>query len=144
MSDIISLIYGHKHSSPSPASPHYSERHAPFSPSFPPTAIFHACPSLFSWATNLVANHIHHEIHGLTVKEDNTHLQALTNGRRPDHVNVNLVSWEALGKFSIDALCEKYKTRAPVSWHLTESMAASRKNGIVIIKKRRPHPIVSI
>ena len=142
MSDIISLIYGHKHSSPSPASPHYSERHAPFSPSVAPTEIFHARPSLFSWATNLVANHIHREIHELTVKEGDTHLRASTNGRRPDRVN--LVTWEALGKFSIDALCEKYKTRAPVSWHLTESMAASRKNGIVIIKKRRPHPIVSI
>lgn len=142
MSDIISLIYGRKRSSPSPASPHYSERRVPFSPSFPPTAISHARPSLFSRATNLVANHIHREIHGLTVKEDNTHLRALMNGRRPDRVN--LVSWEALGKFSIDALCEKYKTRTPVSWHLTESTAASRKNGIVIIKKRRPHPIASI
>ena len=122
MSDIISLIYGHKHSSPSPTSPHYSERHAPFSPSVPPMAILHARPSLFSWATNLVANHIHHEIHGLTVKDDNTHLRASTNGRRPDRVN--LVSCEALGKFSIDALCGEYKTRAPVSWHLTESMAS--------------------
>ena len=33
MSDIILLIYGHKHSAPSMASPIYSERHAPFSPS---------------------------------------------------------------------------------------------------------------
>ena len=36
MSDIISLIYGHKHSAPSPGSLRYSERHAPFSPSVSP------------------------------------------------------------------------------------------------------------
>ena len=48
MSDIIVLIYGHKHSAPSTASPLYSERHAPFSPSVSPWEIFHARPSLFS------------------------------------------------------------------------------------------------
>ena len=48
------------------------------------------------------------------------------------------------GKFSIAGLCEKYKLRAPVSWYFTESMAASRKNGAAITKKRRPHPIVHI
>jgi hypothetical protein len=37
------------------------------------------------------------------------------------------------GKFNTAALCEKYKARAPVSWYLTESMAASRKNGVVIV-----------
>jgi hypothetical protein len=142
MSDIISLIYQHKHSAPSPASPLYSERHAPFSPSVSPGEIFHARPSLFSWATNLVANHVHHEIYVLTAKDDITHLRASTNGRNSDHANV--VTWEALGNFSISALIEKYKASAPVSWHLTESMAASRKNGVVVLKKRRPHPIASI
>jgi hypothetical protein len=142
MSNIISLIYKHKHSAPSPASPLYSERHASFSPSVSPGEIFHARPSLFSWATNLVADRVHHEIHTLTVKDNISHLRASTNGRHPDRVN--LVTWEALGRFSIPVLCEKYKTRAPVSWYLTESMSASRKNGIVILKKRRPHPIVSI
>ncbi|EDR04537.1 uncharacterized protein LACBIDRAFT_330448 [Laccaria bicolor S238N-H82] len=142
MSDIISLIYKHKHSAPSPASPLYSERHALFSPSVSPGEIFHARLSLFSWATNLVADHVHHEIYALTAKDDNTQLRASTNGRCMDRVNV--VTWEALGRFSISALCEKYKARAPVSWYLTESMTASRKNGIVILKKRCPHPIVQV
>ncbi|KAF8952159.1 hypothetical protein BDZ97DRAFT_1768789 [Flammula alnicola] len=129
MSDIIVLIYRHKHSAPSPASPLYSERHAPFSPSVSPVEIFHACPSLFSWATNLVATHVHEEIYQLSrtnIPDSETHLRASTNGRRPDHVK--LVTWQALGKFSISALCEKYRARAPVSWHITESMAASPKN----------------
>ena len=142
MSDIITLIYKHKHSAPSPGSPRYSERHAPYSAAVSPAEILHARPSLFTWATNLVADHASREIYGLTGKDDNVHLQASTNGRRPDRVN--LVTWGALGKFSIASLCEKYKSRVPVSWHLTESMAASRKNGIVVLKKRRPHPIVSV
>ena len=142
MSDIISLIYKHKRSAPSPASPLYSERHAQFSPLISPGEIFHARPSLFWWATNLVSDHVHREIYELTGKDDDIHLRASTNGRHPDHVN--LVTWEALGKFSIASLIEKYKARAPVSWYLTESMAASRKRGIVILKKRCPHLIVSI
>ena len=59
-------------------------------------------------------------------------------------MDVNLVTWEALGKFSIAALVDKYKNHAPVAWHLTECMAASRKNGVVVVKKQRPHPIVRI
>ena len=113
MSDIISLIYKHKHSTPSPASPLYSECHASFSPSVSPGEIFHARPSMFSWATNLVADHVHREIYALPAKDDLTHLRASTNGRRLDRAN--LVTWEALGRFSIATLCEKYKARAPVS-----------------------------
>ena len=141
MSDIIILIYSHKHSAPSSRSTQYHERHAPFSPFVSSAEISHARPALFTWATNLVANHVHREIYELTTKDNDSHLRASTNGRRQD---VNLVTWEAIGKFSIAALCEKYKARAPVSWHLTESMAASRKSSGFVVKKRRPHPIVSI
>ncbi|EDR01138.1 uncharacterized protein LACBIDRAFT_312459 [Laccaria bicolor S238N-H82] len=145
MSDIIVLVYGHKHSAPSPSSPLYSERHALFSPSVSPAEIFHARPSLFSWATNLVATHVHREIDQLSrtnVPGGENHLRASTNGRRPDHFK--LVTWQALGEFNISALCEKYKVRAPVSWYMTEPMAASRKGGVFIVKKRRPHPIVQV
>ena len=140
MSDIISLIYSHKHSAPSPKSTRYHERHAPFSPSVFPAEIHHARPSLFTWATNLIANHIHCEIYKLTVKDVNTHLRASTKGQHSED-SINLVTWEALGKFSIASLCEKYRTHAPVSWYLTESMAGPRKGGVVIVRKRRPHPI---
>jgi len=58
--------------------------------------------------------------------------------------SVNLVTWETLGKFSIAALVEKYKSCAPVAWHLTECMAASCKNGVVVVKKQQSHLIVCI
>lgn len=142
MSEIITLVYKHKHSAPSPDSPHASERHALFSPSVSPADIVYARPSLFTWATNLVANPVHREIYELAAKDDNVHLRASKNGRRP--MDVNLVTWEALGKFSIAALVDKYKNRAPVAWHLTECMAASHKNCVVVVKKQQPHPIIRI
>ena len=58
MSDIIALIYSHKHSAPSSRSTQSHECHAPFSPSVSPSENFHAHPSLFTWATNLVANRL--------------------------------------------------------------------------------------
>ena len=70
------------------------------------------------------------------------HFRASMNGHRPDWFK--LVTWQALGKLSISALCEKYKARTPVSWYMPESMAASHKGGVFIVKKRHPHPIVSI
>ena len=142
MSDVLVLIYEHK--TQRTLTIFVTERHAPFSPSVSPAEIFHARPSIFSWATNLVAAHVHREIAQLSrtnVPGGENHLRASTNGHRPDHFK--LVTWQALGKFSISALCEKYKARTPVSWYITESMAASRKGGVLIVKKRRPHPIVS-
>ena len=69
MSHIILLIYSHKHSAPSSASTQYHERHAPFSPSTSSADIDHARPSLFTWTTNLVSNHVYQEIHKLTAKK---------------------------------------------------------------------------
>ncbi|KDR67763.1 hypothetical protein GALMADRAFT_79366 [Galerina marginata CBS 339.88] len=129
MSDIIVLIYLHKRSAPSWRSTQDHERHAPFSPSVSPAKIAHARPSLFTCATNLVANHVHQDIYKLTSKDNDVRLRASANGRRSEDT-LTLFTWQALGKFSLAALCEKYKTRAPVSWHLTESMTASRKNGV--------------
>ena len=111
-----SLIYGHKHSTPSPYLPLYSKCHAPFSPSVSSAKIFHACPSLFSWATNLIITHVHQEINQLSrtnVPGGKNHLQASMNSCCPDWFK--LVPWQALGKLSISALCKKYKACAPVS-----------------------------
>ena len=143
MSEIIELMYSHKHSAPSSRSTHYHERHTPFSPSVSPSDIQHVCPCLFTWTTNFVGKHVYQEIYKLTLKTEDSHLRASTNAQHPQE-NTNLVTWEALGKLSISGLCKKYRECTPVSWYLTESMAASCKNGGVITNKRRPHPIVSI
>ena len=107
MSDIISLIYKHKHSTPLPASPLYSEHHASFSPSVSPGEIFHARPSLFSWATNLIADHVHHEIYALPAKDDLTHLRASTNGRHLDHA-----CWISISCYLIDTVAQWFRAPA--------------------------------
>jgi hypothetical protein len=74
MSEIIDLIYSHKHSAPSSRSTHYHERHAPFSPSVTPSDIQHARPCLFTWATKLVGKHVYQEIFKLTLKTEDSPL----------------------------------------------------------------------
>lgn len=104
MSDIITLIYTHKHSAPSPGSPCYSERHAPFSAAVSLAKISHAYPLLFTWATNFVADHACREIYGLTGKNDHVHIRASTNGQLERLDCVNLVTWGALGKSRLSSM----------------------------------------
>ena len=103
----------------------------------------YAHPSIFSWPMNLIAKHVHQEINQLSrtnVPGGENHLRASMNGRHLDQFK--LVTWQALGKLSISALCEKYKAHAPVDWYIMKSMAASHKGGVFIVKKQRPHPII--
>jgi hypothetical protein len=137
MSEIVDLIYSHKHSAPSLRSTQYHERHASFSPSISPVAINHAHPSLFTRATtDLVGNHVHQEIHKLTMKDDDTQLRASTNGRA-QRIALDWLLGRLWGNLALLDFVRSTR-RAPVSWYLTESMAASHKNGAVITKRRRP------
>ena len=79
MSEIIELIYSHKHSAPSSRSTHDHEHHTPFSPSISPSDIQHALLCLFTWATNLIREHVYQEIYKLTGKTEDSHLCASTN-----------------------------------------------------------------
>ncbi|EDR08164.1 uncharacterized protein LACBIDRAFT_327155 [Laccaria bicolor S238N-H82] len=63
-------------------------------------------------------------------KDDTTQLES-----------VRLIAWQTLGKFNIAGLFQKYKVCTPVSWYLTESMAALCKNAAVIMKTRKRRPI---
>lgn len=145
MGDIIDLIYHHHQSQPRLHSKHAEERELAFSPISSPSTIKHARPSLSTWAVQLIGNTVYREVGKLTKDdptdpEDRTQLRASTNGRAK---NVRVITWEDLGKFSIATLAEKYKKRAPLVWYLTESMAGTRKNGIIVVRERRPHTTVS-
>jgi hypothetical protein len=52
------------------------------------------------------------------------------------------VSQEDVFQFSMQCSADILQSRAPLSWFLTESMSAMRKNGKIIAKTRRPHPFV--
>jgi hypothetical protein len=65
------------------------------------------------------------------------HLRATTNGRTED---TDLVEWEDI-EFTMDGLGKQYE-EDEFLWYVTECLAASRKNGKVVVKKTRPHSVV--
>jgi hypothetical protein len=56
-------------------------------------------------------------------------------------LRTEVVEWEDM-EFTIDGLSAQYQQEDPFVWYLTESLAASRKKGKVVVKKTRLHPIV--
>ncbi|KAJ7815078.1 hypothetical protein B0H14DRAFT_2375595 [Mycena olivaceomarginata] len=143
MSHLIERLYHHRESRPKRR--HTAERAAAFSPHIPLEDIHFAQPSLSAWATRLVGNRIHDSVGTLARKnrddsESRTHIRASTNGKDP---NARVVSWEDT-HFTIEGLAQKYATNAELVWYLTECMAAPRKKGVVVIRKRRPHPAIQV
>jgi hypothetical protein len=82
------MLWGYQHSVPSSKSIQNHEWHAPLSPSVSAAKINHACPSLFTWATNLVTDRVHYEIDKLTVKDNEVHLCASTNDQHPGNFSI--------------------------------------------------------
>jgi hypothetical protein len=66
MGDIISLIYDHGQSQPSTYSKDFDACNTPFPPTFLHLDIKYACPSLSTWATQLVGEKVSRECHALT------------------------------------------------------------------------------
>lgn len=141
MADIIPLIYNHNSSRPKQKHP--DQRAAAFSPYKPLREIRYARPCLAAWATRVVGDRIYQRVGKLAHKNrsdprSRRHLRATSNGRSE---NADVVDWEDV-KFSIEELADLYKKEDPFLWYITECFSASRKNGKVIVKKTRPHPIV--
>ncbi|KAJ7321910.1 hypothetical protein DFH08DRAFT_712721 [Mycena albidolilacea] len=139
ISHLIERLYHHRESRPKRR--HTAEHASAFSPHIPLEDIHFAQPSLSAWATRLVGNRIHHSVGTLARKnrddsESRTHIRASTNGKDP---NARVVSWE-----DIEGLAQKYATNAELVWYLTECMAAPRKKGVVVIRRRRPHPAIQV
>lgn len=141
MCDIIELLYNHPQSRPKQKYP--EQRAAAFSPSIPLKDIRFARPCLAAWATRLVGNSVYYRVGKLARKKRNDvrsrrHLRASTNGRKE---NAEVLEWEDT-EFTIQGLADEYRNEDEVIWYLTESMTASRKNGVVVMRARRPHPVV--
>lgn len=142
MGVIIDLIYQHRAGQPSTSS---HERASAFSSTISPHDIANARTSLSAWATQLIGQQAYREICVLTRDDPNdpadvTQLCASTNGRAK---NVQVVTWDHLGKFTIGGLADRFAKRAPLVFYLTEAMAAPRKNGVVKLRIKCPHPMVS-
>ncbi|KAJ7883176.1 hypothetical protein B0H14DRAFT_3082456 [Mycena olivaceomarginata] len=61
-----------------------------------------------------------------------THIRARSNA-----------TWEDV-KFTISDVAQHYEREGELIWDLTEAMAAPRKNGVVVVRKRRPHPVIQV
>ncbi|KAJ7470888.1 hypothetical protein FB451DRAFT_1135186 [Mycena latifolia] len=141
MSDLIELLYDHPQSRPKRKYP--DQVAAAFSPHKPLDDIRFARPCLSAWATRLVGNEVYRRLGRLAQKSDDpdsrTHVRATTNGRKE---GAKVATWDHM-KFTIQGLVDQYRAEELV-WYLTESMAAPRKKGVVVIRKRRPHPVIQV
>ncbi|KAJ7697655.1 hypothetical protein B0H17DRAFT_1130259 [Mycena rosella] len=143
MADIIPLLFNHHKSRPKKTD---SDQHsAAFSPYRPLSEIRYARPCLAAWATRTVGDHIYYRVGKLARKNatdsrSRRHLRASTNGRTE---NSDILEWEDV-EFSIEELADLYKAEDEFLWYMTECCTASRKNGKVIVKKTRPHPMIQV
>ncbi|KAF7334057.1 hypothetical protein MVEN_02311300 [Mycena venus] len=143
MAHIISLIFNHHHSRPKKKDT--DQCSAAFSPSKPLSEIRYARPCLSAWATRLVGDRIYYRVgklarHNRTDARKRRHLRATTNTRTN---NPDVIEWEDVA-FSVEELAALYREEDDFLWYLTECFAASRKDGKVIIKKIRPHPVIQV
>ncbi|KAJ7621676.1 hypothetical protein B0H17DRAFT_1151772 [Mycena rosella] len=141
MANFIPLLYNHPQSRPKRND--LQARSAAFSPYKPLHEILYAQPCLSSWATRLIGDHTYFRVGKLARKDPGRrrrHLRATTNGRVED---VEALEWEDV-EFTMGDLAEQYKVEDEFMWYLTECCTGSWKNGKVIIKKTRPHPIIQV
>ncbi|KAJ7862118.1 hypothetical protein B0H14DRAFT_2349640, partial [Mycena olivaceomarginata] len=139
MGHIVPLIYNHPQSRAKRNNSR--DRSAAFSPDIP--LIGCAQPCLSAWATRSVGNHLYLRIGKLARKKrtdgrTRRHLRATTNGRTE---RTDVTEWEDV-EFSIEELAQQYQAEDGTVWYITECLAASRKNGAIVINKNRPHPVV--
>ncbi|KAJ6563964.1 hypothetical protein B0H19DRAFT_1285077 [Mycena capillaripes] len=142
MAHIMPLIFNHRKSRPKKKD---ADQSPAFSPYTPLTQIRYARPCIAAWATRLVGDHIYYRVGKLAHKKktddrSRRHLRATSNGCSK---NTEIVEWEDV-EFSIEELADLYKQEDEFLWYITECCAASRKNGEVVAKKTRPHPVIQV
>jgi hypothetical protein len=108
--DIIKLVYSHHQSQPNQDSAYRYEVYLAFYAIGDPSQIYHACPVLSAWVTQLVNQVVHHEVSLLTQNDSNdskdcTQLCTTTKGW---HENAHVTTWDDYGKFNIAEITGKY------------------------------------
>jgi hypothetical protein len=144
-SHLVERLYNHPSSQPQYFSTHRAERE--LFTSLPPERLHFARPALSSWALKIVGEKAHREVGKLTkLKEsDEEGLNSIqlcvgTNGRGR---KTRIVTWDDIKNLDIMTLGTCFKKEAPVTMRLLECMAAPRKDGMVVVRKRRPFHLVS-
>ncbi|KAJ7737519.1 hypothetical protein B0H16DRAFT_1325909 [Mycena metata] len=144
MATIINLLYNHRQSRAPKDSPEDAMYFSP--PDITPRDIACARPALSTWALQLVGQELRRQVGDLTQNDptdpsDITQLRASTNGRAK---NVRLATWDSFGRLSISRIASIYQRRARAVWYTTECMGAPTVNGVIVVRKRRPHTAVQV
>ncbi|KAF9015919.1 hypothetical protein BDZ89DRAFT_1141826 [Hymenopellis radicata] len=143
--DFIQAIYSNRFSVPRYDAVHADELDLAFNAEHDVATIHFARIALSVWATKLVGRRCALEV-GKLAKEDpddpdfRVHLQASANERMKSRRR--LVAEEDIYSFSLMRTASMLKKRATATWYITECMAATRSNGAVIIRDKRPHPLI--
>jgi hypothetical protein len=142
-SHLIERLYRHPSGYPRYSSARREETELAFTPST--SRIHYARPALASWALDIVGEKVYREVGQLTKVKKNEgespiHLRVGTNGRGQ---KTRIVTWDDIKGLDFKMLDTCFKKEAPVAMHLLECMAAPRKGGKVVVRKRRPFYLVS-
>ncbi|KAA1479037.1 hypothetical protein DENSPDRAFT_788720 [Dentipellis sp. KUC8613] len=146
--DVVKLMYTH------PSSRHhtqYEDRNHNFSVSRPSDSIFFARPALSTWALELVVDKMHKESDYLVSRASGlrvcgSHIKKPKMHNDGSHADADpVVSWNIIREFSLEKLESKYKTFAPVTWHvLWRFMQPNRPGSSAgdVVRRYRPRNIV--
>ncbi|PBK92339.1 hypothetical protein ARMGADRAFT_1105106 [Armillaria gallica] len=143
--DLVKKMYLNRFSIPHKRSKRKDELHATFDPNIDPHTLHYARPAMSIWALQLVGSHCRTEIESLAHDDPDeplfrVYLAASANARVK--ASRSLVGWNDLWGFSMQGNVLRLSRRVKASWYLSECMAATRKRGVVIVRKHRPHPFV--
>ncbi|KAF8151243.1 hypothetical protein K438DRAFT_1518529, partial [Mycena galopus ATCC 62051] len=144
---LVEAIYRNRYSVPSSKSIQAEELSQSFHGTRDPKEYHYARPGLSTWATQLVGKRCAVEIGQLGYNDPadpdfRIFLQSSANSRMAKKRRT--VSQEDVFQFSMQRSADIIQSRAPLSWFLTASMSATRKNGEIIARTRRPHPFIQV
>ncbi|KAK7028064.1 hypothetical protein VNI00_015015 [Paramarasmius palmivorus] len=134
-------MLNHRYSKPSYRS--VQERHC-FDPEKQPSDIRYAHKQIFNWAIRTIGDQVHREIKDLGTKDSPSSTSpgvpvvrprlAATADSRTLAKGVETVTREDILSFNIPDRVKIFQDRAPVTWYVTQSMAAPRKNGECVVQ----------
>jgi hypothetical protein len=138
-SHLVNGIYNHRYSFPSWKAKNIRERELAFSTDASVGDIHYARPAISSLASQIVGEKVHQEV-GKLAKDSDNQIRAGTKGRGWD---LRVGSWDDVRGLNIQSLMERFSEAAPLTMYMLECMCAPKKNGVVVVRTRRPYYMVS-